>query len=147
MKLRSAGSAGALGSAGSAGSGAVGSTGAVGSAGALGSGRPSTAAGQTHRAWRFAALLSAALLASAFFVACGPAAQPTNPAASQHATTSATVQGSASGPGSSLLESVPPSGVAADPSGAVQSDLSNLDQLLNGLDDSLSQAGPSASGE
>jgi hypothetical protein len=40
-----------------------------------------------------------------------------------------------------------PSGVAASSPNALGSALNDLDQLLNGMDDSLSQAGPSASGE
>ena len=117
-------------------------------------------AGQTRRAWRFGALLASGLLVAAFFVACGPAGQSTSSAASPQATNGATAQMSASGPESvSPLTSTSatsatseggtaqPSGVAAGPTTPVQSDLSNLDQLLNGMDDSLNQAGPSASGE
>jgi hypothetical protein len=113
--------------------------------------------GRTRRAWRFGALLASGLLVAAFFVACGPAGQSTSSAASPQATNGATAQVSASGPESvSPLSSTSaaaedgtaqPSGVAAGPTTPVQSDLSNLDQLLNGMDDSLNQAGPSASGE
>jgi hypothetical protein len=116
--------------------------------------------GRTRRAWRLGALLASGLLVAAFFVACGPAGQSTSSAASPQATNGATAQMSASGPESvSPLTSTSatsatseggtaqPSGVAAGPTTPVQSDLSNLDQLLNGMDDSLNQAGPSASGE
>jgi len=116
--------------------------------------------GRTRRAWRLGALLASGLLVAAFFVACGPAGQSTSSAASPQATNGATAQMSASGPESvSPLSSTSaaaatseggtaqPSGVAAGPTTPVQSDLSNLDQLLNGMDDSLNQAGPSASGE
>jgi hypothetical protein len=114
-------------------------------------------AGQTRRAWRFGALLASGLLVAAFFVACGPAGQSTSSAASPQATNGATAQVSASGPdlvspltstsATSEGGTAQPSGVAAGPTTPVQSDLSNLDQLLNGMDDSLNQAGPSASGE
>ncbi len=117
--------------------------------------------GRTRRAWRFGALLASGLLVAAFFVACGPAGQSTSSAASPQATNGATAhetaQVSASGTASVSPLSSPsatseggsaePSGVAAGPTTPVQSDLSNLDQLLNGMDDSLNQAGPSASGE
>lgn len=114
--------------------------------------------GRIRRSWRVGGLLSSALLIGALFAACGPGGPSAKPAGSNQATSPATAQASApaSGPGSSTepvassesaSASAQPSGVAAASPNALGSDLSNLDQLLNGMDDSLSQAGPSASGE
>jgi hypothetical protein len=113
---------------------------------------------QTHRAWRFGALFASALLVAAFLAACGPGAQSTDPTGGQGPTNTATASASlpdSASPSSaasetltsSPSESPQPSAVVAGSPNAVQTDLSNLDQLLNGLDNSLSQAGPSASGE
>jgi hypothetical protein len=109
-----------------------------------------------HLLRRAAAMLSSALLVAALFAACGPSGQSPTPATNQHATAStsaaASPLGSGSQPAASNAAASPaatsqPSGVAASSPDPLGSDLSNLDQLLNGMDDSLSQAGPSASGE
>ena len=102
-----------------------------------------------HRIRLVAAMLSSALLVAALFAACGPSGRSATPTANQPATpsTSASALDSGSQPAVSSDASAQPSGVAASSADPLGSDLSNLDQLLNGMDNSLSQAGPSASGE
>ena len=106
-----------------------------------------------HRIRRVAAMLSSALLVAALFAACGPSGRSATPATNQLATPSASTSASASTPvagsqpAASTDATAQPSGVAASSADPLGSDLSNLDQLLNGMDNSLSQAGPSASGE
>jgi hypothetical protein len=94
-------------------------------------------------------MLSSALLVAALFAACGPSAQSATPTSNRQATPSGSASslGSGSQPAVSTAATAQPSGVAASSPDPLGSDLSNLDQLLNGMDNSLSQAGPSASGE